>query len=228
MFSGGCDSLSLVLRHLEKGENVALCHVIFNEDETCAAYLTYKLLKKVYGEKVLGFFKLFDPIYVHNGEDTYGYCQQPIASFYAAMIPRSLKDNCKAIESAYIMNDDAISYIKELKAIYNNTVAFKFLEKKVPYKFPLSKVKHSENVEYIKSIEEKYDIVFPTGSCERPLFTAHRISNNAGLESEVYMYSCNTNCEKENKVNETYGYLIFDGLITPEDEKELDSKVFDK
>ena len=58
MFSGGCDSLSLALRHLEKGENVALCHVIFNEDETCAAYLTYKLLKKVYGEKVLGFFKL--------------------------------------------------------------------------------------------------------------------------------------------------------------------------
>lgn len=226
MFSGGCDSLSLALRHLEAGENVALCHIIFNEDETCAAYLTYKMLRKVYGERVLGFFKLFDPIYANNGEDTIGYCQQPIASFYASMIPRCLKDNCKAIESAYIINDDAISYIKELKAIYNNALAFKHMEKKVPYKFPLSKVKHFENIDFIKSIEEKYNIVFPTGSSVRPSLTAYRFSTKDGLESTLYAYSCRTDCKKENKVNETYGYIMFDGLIAAKDEEKLDSKVF--
>ena len=226
MFSGGCDSLSLALRHLEAGENVALCHVVFKEEETCAAYMTYKILRSIYGEMVLGFFKLFDHIYASNGEDTVGYSQQPFTSFYAAMIPRCLKENCTAIESAYIINDDAISYTKELKAIYNNALSFKKMEKKVPYKFPLSKVKHFENIDYISNIEEKYNIVFPTGSAECQYFEAYRFSPKVGTESTLYMYSCHTDSEKENKANGTYGYLIFESSLPENEEKKLEEKIF--
>jgi hypothetical protein len=227
MFSGGCDSLSLALRHLEAGDNVALCHIIFNPDETPAAYMIYKILKDIYKDQVLGFFKLFNEITIDNGEDTIGWNQQPITAFYASMIPRCLKDNCTAIESAYIMNDDAVSYIKELRGIYNNAMAFKTMDAKVPYKFPLSKTKHFENVDYIRKIEEKYNVVFPVGSAERPTISAFKFSKADSVDCMVYLYSCNTSdCKKENKVNDTCGYIMFEGSLPEKKQKELEEKVF--
>lgn len=214
LFSGGCDSLSLVLRHLEKGDNVALCHIMFRVDESFTAYCIYRMLKKIYGDKVLGFYKLFNPICINNGEDLNGYGQQPFAAFYAAWIPRCLKVNCTSVESAYVMNDDAISYTKELKAIYNNTIALKRLDetKLPPYKFPLSKTKHEENIEYIKDIEYKYDIVFPVGSSESPRLNGYHVKIKRKIY-DIYFYNCEVDQEcnaKENKKNSTKGYIIYD------------------
>ena len=212
MFSGGVDSLSLALRHLEKGESVALCHIAFNDTESIAAYFTYKILEKIYGKRVIGFFKLFDTIDISHGEDSNGYGQQQFAAFFASWIPRELKSNCKAIESAYVMNDDAISYLKELRAIYNNAVAFKLPEKKVPYNFPLIKVKHFENIEYVLNVENKYNVTFPTGSSEYPSLEAFEFTDNNSNKQRVYFYHCDTDSQKENKKNDTLGYIIMDSL----------------
>ena len=228
LFSGGCDSLSLVLRHLENGDNVALCHIMFRTEESFTAYCIYRMLKKIYGNKVLGFYKLFNPIYINNGEDLNGYGQQPFAAFYAAWIPRCLKVNCTSVESAYVMNDDAISYTKELKAIYNNTIALKRNNeiKLPPYKFPLSKTKHEENIEYIKDIEYKYDVVFPVGSSESPCLNGYHFKIKRKIY-DIYFYNCEVDpkCNaKENKKNSTKGYIIYDEYFE-NDIEELYPKV---
>lgn len=210
MFSGGCDSLSLVLRHLEKGEKVALCHVIFNPEESMAAYQIYRILKQVYGEKVLGFFKILNQIQVSAGEDTMGWSQQPITAFYATMIPRCLKEKCIAVESAYIMNDDAISYEKELKGIYNNASALKEMDVKVPYKFPLSKIKHITNLDYIGQVEKRHGVVFPCSSADggdHPTFSTYTFKTES-VTQVVHTYGCYTDSEKENKHNDVVGYII--------------------
>ena len=96
MFSGGFDSLSLALRHLEKGERVVLLSVGFSEERTTSS-LTVKLLK----------------------------------------------------------------------SIYNNSMKCHIFDKEYPpLKFPLTKVSHEENLEYVASIEKKYQIIFPALSSE--------------------------------------------------------------
>lgn len=211
LFSGGCDSLTLALRHLENGDNVALCHIVFNEEESIAAYLLYKRLKEIYGSKVLGFFRLFDPVCMPYSEDRAGWGQQPITAFYASWIPRCLKTNCKAIESAYIMNDDAVSYEKELKAIYNNAVSLKAEGIKMPpYNFPLKKYKHEDNQIYIADIERKYNTKFPFSSADgtQKMYSC-KFTNN-GIVQTAYFYDCYTDSEKENKKNDIFCYIILD------------------
>ena len=63
MFSGGFDSLSLALRHLEKGERVVLLSVGFSEERTTSS-LTVKLLKSIYNNAVVGPIKLFADIFI--------------------------------------------------------------------------------------------------------------------------------------------------------------------
>lgn len=220
LFSGGCDSLTLALRHLENGDNVALCHIVFNEEESIAAYLLYKVLREIYGQKVLGFFRLFDPVYTPYSEDRAGWGQQPITAFYASWIPRCLKMNCKGIESAYIMNDDAISYEKELKSIYNNAVSLKADGVKMPpYNFPLKKYKHEDNQRYIASIEEKYDVKFPFSSADGTQKMHACKFTKDGIVQKVYFYDCYTDSEKENKKNDIFCYIILDD---PEYEQGID------
>ena len=210
LFSGGCDSLSLALRHLEKGDNVALCHIVFNKEESIAAYLLYQLLKEIYGRKVLGFFRLFSPVYISYCEDSVGWGQQPITAFYASWIPRCLKKNCKAIESAYIMNDDAISYEKELKSIYSNSVALKAYDDKMPpYNFPLKKYKHEDNQHLIGELETKYGVKFPCSSAEYCMMKTYKMQKD-GYTQYLHFYKCDTDSKKENKINDVFCYIILE------------------
>lgn len=65
MFSGGFDSLSLALRHLEKGERVILLSVGFSEERTSSS-LTVKLLKSIYKNAVIGPIILWALNYEHQ------------------------------------------------------------------------------------------------------------------------------------------------------------------
>ena len=206
MFSGGFDSLSLALRHLEKGERVYLLSIGFSE-ERISSSLTIQFLKSVYGkEAVIGPIKLFSNIYV-DGECINGLTQQPFTAFYAAHMPDYVRCSIKAVECAYIMNDDAISYQNEIKAIYNNAMKCHFTEHEYPpMKFPLIKVTHEENLDYVASIEKKYQIIFPAFSSEG-LVCKKYIDGN---DNTLYAIHGGTNSDKPNKKCDVSGYLILE------------------
>ena len=206
MFSGGFDSLSLALRHLEKGERVYLLSIGFSKERVSSS-LTIQFLKSVYGEEVvIGPIKLFSDIYV-DGESMIGLTQQPFTAFYASYMPDYVRHNIKAVECAYIMNDDAISYQNEIKAIYNNAMKCHFTEHEYPpMKFPLTKVTHEENLDYVASIEKKYQIIFPAFSSEGLVCNKYTDKNN----NTLYTIHGGTNCNKPNKMCDVSGYLILE------------------
>lgn len=222
-FSGGADSLSLVLRHLEKREKVALFIVNFGADIAPVINSIVDTLRDIYGSELIrGPFQLFDEVKISNGESINGLNQQPICAFDAAFIPDSLKKDAIATELAYCMNDDALSYITELKAIYENTMALKssgYYEPYPPLEFPLIKHKHSENVEFIEAIEHKYRRMFIFVCGDRTevftlLYGKYKITM---VESDVDY--------KENKALAPAGYIIIQKSVHfLEEEKALDDK----
>ncbi len=205
MFSGGFDSLSLALRHLEKGERVFLLSIGFSEERTTSS-LTVKLLKSIYDDAVIGPIKLFAPIFI-DLEGGNGLVQQPFTAFYAAHMPDRVRQVVKAVECAYVLNDDAISFQNELKAIYNNSVKCHILDKEnPPLKFPLTKVSHYENLEYVASIEKKYQIIFPALSSEGLICNKYTDKN----DNTLYTIQGGTNSDKPNKKCDVSGYLILE------------------
>lgn len=219
MFSGGFDSLSLALRHLEKGERVFLLSIGFS-DEQISSSLEVKLLKSIYGEAVIGPIKLFDQIYV-DGESTSGLTQQPFTAFYATHMPDAVRNSIKALECAYIMNDDAISFQNELKAIYNN--AMKCHTPGRPYppiKFPLTKVSHEENIEYVSMIEKKHNVIFPALSS-----IIVDCSKYVGKENDLYTIIGSENEEKSNKKCNIHGYLIIEKDLSPRKREKAMEKI---
>ncbi len=221
-FSGGADSLSLVLRHLEKREKVALFVVDFGANVVPIINSIVGTLKDIYSsELVKGPFRLFDEVKIENGESIFGLSQQPICAFDAAFIPDELKKDAIATELAYCMNDDALSYITELKAIYENTMALKssgYYEPYPPLEFPLIKHKHSENVELIKAMENKYRrmFVFICGDYTEVFSLLCGKYKITKIESNVDDY-------KENKALAPAGYIIIQKSVHfLEEEKALD------
>ena len=210
MFSGGFDSLSLALRHLEKKERVYLLSVGFNEDERRSAWLTAQILKSVYGEDNIKFIKLFDTILI-DGEGTSGLAQQPICAFYASHMPDAVFESIKAVECAYVMNDDAISYLSELKAIYSNAMKCHSVSRSrkdfPPMRFPLSKVTHHENIAYVRQVEEKYDVIFPTLSAEYVQSRMYEAKNDF-----VYIIEAGSNQDKPNKECDVHAYIFIEHL----------------
>ena len=205
MFSGGFDSLSLALRHLEKGERVVLLSVGFSEERTISS-LTVKLLKSIYKTAVIGPIKLFADIFI-DLEGGNGLLQQPFTAFYAAHMPDGVRQTVKAVECAYVMNDDAISFQNELKAIYNNSMKCHVLDKEhPPLKFPLIKISHQENLEYVAKIEKKYQIIFPALSSEG-LDCDKFVDKNHNI---LYTIRGGINSNKPNKMCNVSGYLILE------------------
>ena len=205
MFSGGFDSLSLALRHLEKGERVILLSVGFSEERTSSS-LTVKLLKSIYKNAVIGPIKLFADIFI-DLEGVNGLMQQPFTAFYAAHMPDDVRRTVKAVECAYVMNDDAVSFQNELKAIYNNSIKCHLLDKeRPPLKFPLIKISHQENLEYVAEIEKKYQIIFPALSSEG-LNCDKFVDGNDNI---LYTIRGGINSNKPNKMCNVSGYLILE------------------
>lgn len=206
LFSGGADSLSLVLRHLEKKEKVVLFNIGFNEVEKQIATLTVNKLKSIYGDKyVYGLYDIFGQMYISNNESTIGLTQQPICAFYSIFIPDCYRENAIATEIAYCMNDDAISYLKELENIYYSAFEFKKCgEQQInvpPLKFPLTKVKHYKNVGFIYYVEEKYSTQFQFISGKLPFLNKIKIG-------EYIIYFINSEGKNsENKEDGPTGYI---------------------
>ena len=206
LFSGGVDSLSLAIRHLEKGDKIVLVSINFNANEQTIAYLCSRVLKKIYGSRNVKFLKIFSDVFFLGQEFNGGLNQQPICAHYAAYLPIYLMEKAEAVEIAYIMNDNAISFLEELKTIYDTTVKCKYFCENIhtaPLQFPLKQTFHSENIELIKKKKKKYNVIFPTVSQEFPKVNIYEANS-----STVYLIEGNTPNTAPNKKYNVQGYIF--------------------
>lgn len=119
-FSGGYDSLSLAIRHLEKGDLVDLYYLNFDPDMTVFAEISCAILRSIYGKNVIGLKYVLneDPLGA-NGDVEFKFAQQRLTTFFASMIKDDVLEKTIATEIAYCRNDDAISFLSELRNLYN-------------------------------------------------------------------------------------------------------------
>lgn len=169
MFSGGYDSLSLTLRYLEKGESVMLFSLVFDPEMTPFVSLQGLILNHLYpglvkGIHILGNEQFADPCIEH----TNGMVQQPFTAFFAGRISNEILEKAETFDCAYCMNDDALSFEEELKAIYENHIKSRiYRPSKFPeLTFPLRKKKHIDNVQFVNEVQENKGVIFPVSSIE--------------------------------------------------------------
>lgn len=169
MFSGGYDSLSLALRYLEKGESVMLFSLIFDPEMTPFVALQGLILNHLYPNLVKGVHFIGNEQFADCSiEHTVGMVQQSITAFFAGRIKNEILEAAETFDCAYCMNDDALSYEKELKAIYENHINSRIYgPSKFPeLTFPLKKKKHIDNVHFINEVQENKGVIFPVNSLE--------------------------------------------------------------
>lgn len=162
-FSGGYDSLSLAIRHLEKGDLVDLYYLNFDPDMTIFAEISCAILQSIYGKNVIGLKSVLndDPLGA-AGDVEFKFAQQRLTTFLASMIKDDVLEKTIATEIAYCRNDDAISFLSELRNLYNASLSCRLdTTAKVPLKFPLSKTSHFKNSEVVYTFEEKVNVIFP-------------------------------------------------------------------
>lgn len=169
MFSGGYDSLSLALRYLEKGESVMLFSLIFDPEMTPFVALQGLILNHLYPNLIKGVHFIGNEQFADCSiEHTVGMVQQSITAFFAGRIKNEILEAAETFDCAYCMNDDALSYEKELKAIYENHINSRIYgPSKFPeLTFPLKKKKHIDNVHFVNEVQENKGVIFPVNSLE--------------------------------------------------------------
>lgn len=162
-FSGGYDSLSLAIRHLEKGDLVDLYYLNFDPDMKIFAEISCAILQSIYGKNVIGLKSVLndDPLGV-EGDVEFKFAQQRLTTFFASMIKDDVLEKTIATEIAYCMNDDAISFLSELRNLYNASLSCRInTTAKAPLKFPLSKTSHFKNSEVVYTVEDEKGVIFP-------------------------------------------------------------------
>lgn len=162
-FSGGYDSLSLAIRHLEKGDLVDLYYLNFDPDMKIFAEVSCAILQSIYGKNVIGLKSVLndDPLGV-EGDVEFKFAQQRLTTFFASMIKDDVLEKTIATEIAYCMNDDAISFLSELRNLYNASLSCRInTTAKAPLKFPLSKTSHFKNSEVVYTVEDEKGVIFP-------------------------------------------------------------------
>lgn len=169
MFSGGYDSLSLTLRYLEKGESVMLFSLVFDPEMTPFVSLQGLILNHLYPGLVKGIHFLGNEQFADLCiEHTNGMVQQPFTAFFAGRISNEILEEAETFDCAYCMNDDALSFEEELKAIYENHIKSRiYRPSKFPeLTFPLRKKKHIDNVQFVNEVQENKGVIFPVSPIE--------------------------------------------------------------
>ena len=159
LFSGGYDSTALLLKHLEQGDYVHPFCLDFGGRDRAFIEITVELLRSVYPN--LGSLKRLFSTIMGNGNEEIGFIQQPFAAFYASRISSKYMENCKAVEIGYCRNDDALSWMEELKNLYNAGLETCMHTYRPPLEFPYIKKSHFDNSTKVEDFCEAEKLVLP-------------------------------------------------------------------
>lgn len=207
LFSGGFDSTALLIHHLERGDTVIPFYITFDERTKISANLIISILQTVYGtHKLRNLGSLFGNMYVTAATE-FQFCQQAITAFYASFINQVYMENAIATEIAYCKNDDAISYLDDLRSLYTtnlnmrpyqNEILGKRKNSFVPLEFPLTKTLHYENSETVANFEKQHNVILPILSSD----TQDAAINTFNAEDSTwYLFSSSDQFLKNRKAN---------------------------
>lgn len=165
LFSGGLDSTYLVWKNLKDGNNVQPIYyeIDNNENKSKLEKNRIELLRNEFNKEFGG--RVRDVKYCLKVDlkdlSSPNLCLKQVPVWIFGLVFSQYFD-LDEIQIGYVMNDDAISYIKEIKKIYKsfNSISFK---NQIPLKFPLLKNKKHD---LLNELPEKYkDLIV---SCEQP------------------------------------------------------------
>ena len=165
VYSGGWDSTLLMVRNLEAGKLVQPIWFNFANDEPLR-HIGHLILKNRYGKFLL---PPIDMGNFYSSADFENNCcgQQAYIHFALGFLNIDSLMKLSEIQIGYVMNDDAISFLDELRKL--TKTHFKIQHKAiVPVQYPLSQLSRGE-VHY--EVSDKLKSSCPCISCERPEIT---------------------------------------------------------
>lgn len=178
LFSGGLDSTYLVWNNLKRGNEVFPIYfeIKNNGDKPKLEKNRVDILHRTFHETFPDL--IHPPRYVMNIEVTdintnLHLVQVPI---WILGLLFSQINNLDEIQIGYVMNDDAISYIDDIKRVYNSYKSLS--DSLIPIKFPLQKYK-KEMIVY--ELPEKYRDL--TITCEEPRIKGSRDADILGYNA---------------------------------------------
>lgn len=173
LFSGGLDSTYLVWKNLMDGNVVYPIYIEIenNKNKTIIEKNRIELLRKKFddefGDNITNINYIINVGIMNTSDDTLLFKQIPVWLFGLMYIQGMDIDE---IQIAYVIKDDAISYLDDIQNIYKSYQPI--CDEMIPLKFPLFKMMKDEMA---NSLPKEYlDLIY---SCENPL--------NIGNESDV-------------------------------------------
>lgn len=199
LFSGGLDSTYLLWKNLKEGNHVIPIYIEIsnNINKSILEKNRVKLLHEKFSKEfnkdkyLLRDINYAVTVGVNASEDSLYFKQIPIWIFGAIFLQSMHFDE---IQIGYVMNDDAISYLDEIKKIYNSYKGI--LDSITPLSFPLTKMK---KIQMACELPREYlDLVV---SCENP----HIVD---GKKSKIIEYEPCCDCPACRRVI-SEGYLRY-------------------
>lgn len=184
LFSSGLDSTYLLWKNLEEGNEVTPIYIEIknNENKTKIEKQNVEMLCELFREKY-GYRKITQPLYVAqvsiiNGNHDLMFSQLPIWIFSLVYIPIHRIDE---IQIGYVLNDDAISYVDEIKKFYKSHAWLQTI-KQPKLVFPLIKDCKDKMMREIPQVYMNY-----ISSCENPKLLPYHM-HVKGSEKKLQFY----------------------------------------
>jgi len=169
LFSGGLDSTYLLYKNAKEGNIVQPVYIELknNENKTIVEKQQAKLiineLHNEFGYNVRS-LDIISSIEIYNASNV--NFPQPL--LWAISIPFVTGIEYKEVQIGYVLGDDAIAYLEDIKHLYESTKSFSY--KFTPIKFPLIK-KHKHDL--LSELPQKYHNLIT--SCENPILKHYGI-----------------------------------------------------
>lgn len=202
LYSGGKDSTARLIELLEQGKSVLPIMNMFNKD--CVSDRFNRCLSAIRNLRIINDHKykgtLYRPIFPVSisflfTDPSFGFCQQQTNILSLSMIGPKTLSKLESIEMCLIMGDQGISFINDLKRVYNSVMKFNvytFIENKTlpTLRFPYSKMDKENIIDKLLSFGDIcHEIYVP--SCQRPRLSIAplTISHNK-CYLDIYMNNC--------------------------------------
>lgn len=202
LYSGGKDSTARLIELLEQGKSVLPIMNMFNKDSVSDRF--NRCLSAIRNLHVINDYKykgtLYRPIFPVSisflfTDLSFGFCQQQTNILSLSMIGPKTLSKLESIEMCLIMGDQGISFINDLKRVYNSVMRFNiytFVENKTlpPLRFPYSKMNKENIINKLLSFGDIcHEIHVP--SCQRPrLDIASLTIEHNECYLDIYMGNC--------------------------------------
>lgn len=216
LFSSGLDSTYLMWKNLEDGNEVTPIYIEIknNENKTKIEKQNVKMLCEKFGEKYTDKLRpllSISEVLISNGNSDLIFSQLPIWIFSLLYIPIF---RINEIQIGYVMNDDAVSYIDDIKKFYK---AHAWLQKGAQPKLVFPLIKTSK---WNMMNELPYEYREFVTSCENPRLLPYHM-HVKGTNKKLQFYKpCGDCVPCKRIIKDELGYnSIYQKMINDHNEK---------